>query len=36
MEVANPTADAIQRTFNTTWKRGNSCEFLCETKFSSH
>ena len=30
MEVANATADAIERTYNTTWKRGNSCEFLCE------
>lgn len=28
IKVANPTADAIERTYNTTWKRGNSCEFL--------
>jgi len=30
MEVANPTADAIERTYSTTWERGNSCEVLCE------
>ena len=30
MKVADATANAIERTFNTKWLRGNSCKVLCE------
>jgi hypothetical protein len=30
LEVADKVADAIQKTYGTTWRRGNSCATLCE------
>jgi len=30
MRVADLTADAIQKTYNTQWRRGTGCEIMCE------
>jgi len=34
MRVADLTADAIEKTYNTQWERGTACEVLCKHCFA--